>query len=864
MPVRPALLIPALLLLPALALAAPAPTVGLWSDPALARHGSTPTDALAALIEGCGCQVEPLTTADLSNAARLDPTRLQCLVIPYHVFPAAASGALGKFVQGGGGLVLTEGDVFGRLLFPAGAGYALLDDFDAVAGNVQGRVDWDLGHHDGSEALSVAGTGTTAQPFVFRTRPENAFQYAGFKPPTLTPQAAGLVFEARGDRDTSLLCLEGQEGDGSRWKQIVSLTPEWREVRIHLASFCSYATPARGQAGDFLHPERLQRLYFGLFKGLVPPGEHRFEIRNLRFAQANVSSEAALAAGVPLPGRTLVEQLLGEAIAPVPTATWPQPFTGGPLLALTKLRPVGSHPLTEGLSFPSGALTAHEISNAPTWDSTGLFPGAKRTRRFLPLLQGTGPDGRARVVGALTLARAAGGRTSVQIALGLTGLDVAKPPLAPLLQRALRLMQSGAVLTDANPVASAAEGGQVSATPPVLPRAPGAGLQVRMSVDGAALPRVLPVAEAGAVGAALPLGDWRNFRLSAELMQGDEALDRTAWRVNVRQTLRDLCDFFVTSGADDGKFSGIYFIDSRAVWTLLAGYEIFADRRYLDTALHWTRVMIAEQRPDGGYRMGYGITRRGEECYVADGGEIALGLAQVAPYAGPTDRAGIMRSLDAYMAYRESFRVPTGGIGVGWCLTNYGQQPRVPLQEPTRVLAPEQNTYTIGCTLGAALLHAVLTGKPEDMQAAIVDGAWLMPRVPTLSGTTAQSNMLAHYLAPDDTVRAQYAANLRERFVDKLAGQENPWWIGSGGRSALNLHVLAYCYERLGRDPRVLTQMAKAVSAMCAPESPLSMYRLIGRTDLRHDEWLYLCFGGVGLADVVAPMVTLRKLPPPG
>ena len=109
------------------------------------------------------------------------------------------------------------------------------------------------------------------------------------------------------------------------------------------------------------------------------------------------------------------------------------------------------------------------------------------------------------------------------------------------------------------------------------------------------------------------------------------------------------------------------------------------------------------------------------------------------------------------MAYRESFRVPTGGIGVGWCLTDCGQQPRVPLQEPTRVLAP------------------------------------------------------------DDTVRAQYAANLRERFVDKLAGQENPWWIGSGGRSALNLHVLAYCHERLGRDPRVLTQVAKAVSAICAP-----------------------------------------------
>ena len=59
----------------------------------------------------------------------------------------------------------------------------------------------------------------------------------------------------------------------------------------------------------------------------------------------------------------------------------------------------------------------------------------------------------------------------------------------------------------------------------------------------------------------------------------------------------------------------------------------------------------------------------------------------------------------------------------------------------------------------------------------------------------------------------------------------------------------------------MLTQMARAVSAMCAPESPRSMYRLLGRANLRHDEWLYLCYGDVGLADVVEPQVTLKRLP---
>ncbi|MBU0609910.1 MAG: hypothetical protein KKI08_18645, partial [Armatimonadetes bacterium] len=778
----------------------------------------------------------------------------QCLLIPYAAFPAVAHGALMKFVQGGGGLILAEGDAFGQLLFPAGAGWARLDDFGAVQSRITGRVDWDLAQRDGPKPMSVSGEGTDAHPFVFATHPDSNYQYGGLKPPQLSPQAAGVAFEVRGGESTNLLCLEAQEDDRSRWKLIIAVTPQWREVRVHLASFCSYATETRGQPGDFLHPERLTRLFFGIFKGLVLPGDHRFEIRNVRFTETKVSPETAIAAGVPLPGRALVEQLLGQAIAPGPEGTWPPLFAAGPRLLLTRLRPVGEHPLSDGLApFPQPS-TAHQISVAPTWDSTGLFPGAKRWRRFRPLLQGTGPDGREHVAAALALANMPNGRTSLQLALGPTGLNVAQPPLAPLLERALRLMQSGAVLTDDNPVTRFAEGGLLFAPGFTRPAGQEQPL-VRMSIgkaDGTAL----------ALNEAPPARlDYRDFALTTELVQGDAVLDRTTWRVNARQTLRDLCDLFVESGADDGKFSGIYFIDSRAVWTLLAAYEIFGDRRYRDTALHWTRVMIAEQAPDGGYRMGYGITKRGEECYVADGGEIALGLAQVAFYAEGADRAAIRRSLDAYMAYRESFRVPTGGIGVGWCLTDYGQRPLVPLKEPTRILAPEQNTYTIGCTLGAALLHAVLTGKPEDMQAAIADGDWLMPRVPTLSGTTAQSNMLAHCLAPNDTVREQYAANLRERFIAKLSGREDPWWIGAGGRSALNLHVLAYCHERLGRDPQVLLQMARAVSAMCAPESPLSIYRLIGRDDLRHDEWLELCFGGVGLADVVEPLVTLKRLP---
>ncbi|MBU0607424.1 MAG: hypothetical protein KKI08_06030, partial [Armatimonadetes bacterium] len=271
-----------MLFLPALVAAQPR-AVGLWSDPALAGLSSTPTADLTALLDRTDCQVETLSTADLSNPARLDPARLQCLLIPYAAFPAVAHGALMKFVQGGGGLILAEGDAFGQLLFPAGAGWARLDDFGAIQSRITGGVDWDLAQRDGPEPMSVSGEGTDAHPFVFATHPDSNYQYGGLKPPALTPQTAGLAFDVRGDEGTNLLCLEAQEDDRSRWKLIITVTPQWREVRVHLASFCSYATEKRGQPGDFLHPERLTRLFLGIFKGLVLPGDHRFEIRNVRF-----------------------------------------------------------------------------------------------------------------------------------------------------------------------------------------------------------------------------------------------------------------------------------------------------------------------------------------------------------------------------------------------------------------------------------------------------------------------------------------------------------------------------------------------------------------------------------------------------
>lgn len=851
--------------------------VGVWTDPALARWSTAPVASVPDLLAGAGRSVSAVSTSDLLDTPALAARRLDCLVLPYRAFPAAAHEALARFVAARGSLVLLEGDPFANLLFAAGEQWLPLDEFGAVVRPLSGAVTWDLTHREALPGLTVTGQGTAAAPYVFTTPAAGSFQYGGLELRDLPPAAAGLAFMVRGDAKTAALCLEARERDGSRWKQMVTVTPQWREVRLHLASFCSYASPGRGQQGDYLHPEALRTLYFGLLKSEVGDGAHRFEIRDLRLMATAVAPAVAVAAGVPLPGRSAVEKALGTAVAAGPPSPWPSLFAPVEPVACTGLRPVSGSVLTAGLAPLALHGTACALQPPVLRQDRRLFPDAEGTVRFRPLLEAQTATGQVIPVGGLAAYTAGPRAGAMHFALGLEGCDLTAAvaqPLRALLGRILDTMQTGLVAQESGPRFEAtAEGAQAVFALP-LTRTSHAVTDASLTASlrsGQSAPRTATAAIPAGTSAAtavewlrLPLAnlDWRQFDTTTELRVGGQVLDRVTWRVAARQALRDLCDFFVQAAQADGKLSHVYFIDSRGARTLLAGFEVFGDPRYRDAALRWARVMIAEQRPDGGYRMGYGITSRGEECYVADGGEIALGMARVAAYADPKARAAILESLRAYMSYRDSFRVEGGGIGVGWCLSDYGKRPIVPLPTPTRVLAPELNTYTITCTLGAAWAYETFRDDPALRSAAVADWAWLMPRCAALSGAAAESGLLAHLLAPTPALREEYAAYLRSAFIEKLGPKENPWWISGGGRASLDLFAASYCYANLGQDPRLLVQMARATSAMTARQSPYSIYRLLGRADLNHDEWLYLCFGGLGLAEMVEPGVTLRRLRP--
>ncbi len=853
----------------------------VWTEPGLQSRVAADPVAIREALTGAGFDVEMLSTADLVKPAKLDAAKLRFIVLPYGgCYPAAGHDALDRYLRAGGGYIAFGEERFRDLLFAVNDRWMPLDACVAPPVSTYARLALEVNNHGEGGPLIVTGEGTTASPFHFETADLKSYQYAGLKPGPLPARGAVIVFEARGDAATPFLCLELQEKDGSRWKLVIPLETTWREYRLHTASFVSYATPKR--ANDGFQPANAKALWFGLFKQLGGSGPHWFELRNLGICEASVSSEDAAKAGVALAGRELTAQFFGKLL-PAPRKECPDPFRDGASFAAASMKCVSCHPLTAGIKYMPGNLkgrlltckpvTARQSSKKPVM----LFREAASSMRFVPLLEAR--DAKRNALGpavGFAVHRSGSYAGGIWAAFGFDKVDLAadkQKALRELFLRVARYVAERAVIEAAPPAfAVRSDRAEITFAQPLRNRSPEAvaiKLAHVLAQTNAAPVKLTTTAAVSPSGAtnivwhSVPLEgfNWRAFRAQTDVATMRGTLDRVTFSVDARRALRDVCDRFVTQGRENGKFSGVAFIDHRGARALLAAYEIFGERRYLDAALAWGRAMVAEQRRDGGYRMGYGITSRGEECYVADGGEIGLGVARLVAYADGAERQRFMDSLRAYMGYRESFRCAEGGIGVGWCLSDYGKRPIVPLKEPKKVFAPEINTYTIGCTLGAAYVWAALTGRPEDALAARKDADWLMARTEKmLAGAFAESYVLAHALERDAAQRQRYGEFLRKHFIEPMAANDTAWWLGGGGRTSLNLHALSYCQQRLGNDPRMLAQMARATCAMFAKESPTSVYHLLAKPKLNHDEWIYLCFGGVSLADVVEPMSSLKRL----
>jgi hypothetical protein len=194
--------------------------------------------------------------------------------------------------------------------------------------------------------------------------------------------------------------------------------------------------------------------------------------------------------------------------------------------------------------------------------------------------------------------------------------------------------------------------------------------------------------------------------------------------VQTRALLRNLCDYVVKEKA---QFSTIY-IGGYYMRTLVAGYEIFGDRRYLDTAIAYGDTLLARQMPNGFWSTGYG------PVYMADTGS-ALGLLVVLYKHVDHDRQ--QKYLAAVQHYVDSIEAdnmihPNGAFGTGWRGVKDGN-----LQTPI------YDQYTLSSALTGGDIFTWMyhvTGKNKYREIAYNAFRWI------LSTMDAQGN-IPHILA---------------------------------------------------------------------------------------------------------------------
>lgn len=872
------------------------PTVLVWKMAGL--PAASDPDHLVEVLTRAGLSARLLEGEALCAPGALDPKQVALLVLPHGpAYPAPARAALLSYLRGGGALLSLGGRVLSEPLLPSPDGWVPAARLSQPGtGTPLVIADFEEGGRSPAVVSASDAEGTPRTRVVAAEQGQAleavseslvGFEYLALREVAGRATHPILRFRARGDAATSLLCVEFREEDGSRWKAIVPLAREWRTYYLHAVEFRSYATPARAKAGDHLHPEAARELHFGYTRSMVGPGTHRFWLDDLAWEPGVMPG--ALADQRPLVDHVpdLVVKYFGSDVAPraggeLPLLRMPRTLDKG-------ARPVSTHALAPGT--PSGgihgwAVTGHADDRHTAWVSN---PGGRlslpreATGRRATLLAARDVHSRESLPAVAlfvhTRGEFAGGRWAIS--------GVSQPDLFPpgdraaeeTLVRLARTLTEGALLGAVEPEFVVEDGQPLLRLCAEVINTPAGAARARLAAQVRGLNRGNPVGAKETVRDAaeidlapgetrrvtllsVPLAaiDWQAYRVDLSLAREGHPEDRAGFTVDLSAALRALGDEFCRRQQPDGAFDGHTFADSRAARTLLALHSLTGEKRYLHAAQRWGEMVLARQRADGGYRMGYGIHSVGEECYVADGGEIALGIARLALDAPEKDRARYRASLERYLRFREEFRCPEGGIGVGYCKTDYGVRPTVPLKEIRRIYAPELNTYTIGCTLGSAAAHAALWGNATDRERAASDARWLIAHAAgSLGGPFVESFYWAHHQLRDAALRAEIEAHLRERFLAKTCGSSRRWWLEGGGRTALSLSGLAYAMHTFAPEPAVQAELARGLHALCADESPWSLYRLREQDEWLMHDWIYLSYAGIGLADAVQPGVTLPR-----
>lgn len=358
--------------------------------------------------------------------------------------------------------------------------------------------------------------------------------------------------------------------------------------------------------------------------------------------------------------------------------------------------------------------------------------------------------------------------------------------------------------------------------------------------------------------------------------------------VKTKESLKNLCDYIVKEKV---AFPTIY-IGGYYTRTLVAGYEIFHDRRYLDAAIAYGDYLLGRQMPNGFWRTGYG------PVYMADTGSALGAFIVLYKHVDKTRQQAYFNSVQRYVdsIHDQDMIHPYGAFGTGWHST-----------KDDNLVDPIHDQYTLSSALTGAeiftwmyhvtkqekyrkisydALRWVLSTMREDGNIphilAMEGYDWDKRNDPKVNdglfnshtyGTSAYvgEGILTFDLYCDNTAWKKWIEEAVKPNIEFLLRNQLPdgTWSERGQkswdrtRSPGIVDYLIWYYTHVNRDPRIIKAVQRFDAYITNPENGKAFGMLndgadFGPKDINNSFNSATSLTGRTLADIISPNIDAR------
>ena len=344
---------------------------------------------------------------------------------------------------------------------------------------------------------------------------------------------------------------------------------------------------------------------------------------------------------------------------------------------------------------------------------------------------------------------------------------------------------------------------------------------------------------------------------------------------------KNLCDFIDR----EKKEVPSIFITGYYMRTLVAGYEIFGERRYLDTATAYADTLLRYQSDRGYWGTGYG------NIYLADTGSAIALFTVLHKHVDEARRKQYFESILKYVTAIEKDGLinPSGAIGTGWYATKDGV-----------ITAPFRDEYTISSALtGAQIFTWMYHMTKEDRYRHVAINAlrWIMT-------TMREDGVIPYVLAGHGSVlgkvgdpkndynlwerwrydtatyvgegviafdlycdQPEWKAEIRKKisphieFLIKSQNADGTWAVpGSADqkRSPGVVNFLIWYHQRVSQDPRIIDAVKKYNRFILSPQQGKQSGLLEYGAEDKTANDVVTAINGRAVADILSPGVDAR------